>query len=86
MKKNERLDTQRRIAGSYKLIGYILWINASWFFCGETAKMHRKVFEGSPQPNPIEIMVFLLLGWILVLIGEHAELRQTNRADGLDLY
>jgi hypothetical protein len=26
----------------------IFWINATWFICGETAKMHLKAFEGSP--------------------------------------
>ncbi|NIS71247.1 MAG: hypothetical protein GTO12_20595, partial [Proteobacteria bacterium] len=48
MKKYAALDIQEKIAGSFKLIGYLFWINASWFLCGETAKMHLKAFEGSP--------------------------------------
>jgi hypothetical protein len=75
MKKYAALDIQEKIAGSYKLIGYIFWINASWFLCGETAKMHLKAFEGSPAPSPIEIIVFLVLGWIFVLIGDYKEMR-----------
>jgi hypothetical protein len=75
MKKNAALDMEGKIAGSYKLIGYLFWINASWFLCGETAKMHLKVFEGSPAPSPIEIMVFLILGWLFVLIGDYKEMR-----------
>ena len=75
MKKYAALDIQEKIAGSYKLIGYIFWINASWFLCGETAKMHLKAFEGSPAPSPIEIIVFLVLGWIFVLIGDYREMR-----------
>ena len=75
MKKYAALDIQDKIAGSYKLIGYIFWINASWFLCGETAKMHLKAFEGSPAPSPIEIIVFLVLGWIFVLIGDYKEMR-----------
>jgi hypothetical protein len=75
MKKYAGLDNQEKIAGSYKLIGYIFWINASWFLCGETAKLHLKAFEGSSVPSPIEIMVFLVLGWIFVLIGDYKELR-----------
>jgi hypothetical protein len=75
MKKYAGLDIQEKIAGSFKLIGYLFWINASWFLCGETAKMHLKVFEGSPQPSPIEIMVFLVLGWLFVLIGDYREMR-----------
>jgi hypothetical protein len=75
MKKYARLDIQEKIAGSYKLIGYIFWINASWFLCGETAKLHLKAFEGSSVPSPIEIMVFLVLGWLFVLIGDYKEMR-----------
>ena len=75
MKKYAGLDMQEKIAGSFKLVGYIFWINASWFLCGETAKMHLKAFEGQPPPSPIEIMVFLVLGWIFVLIGDYREMR-----------
>jgi hypothetical protein len=75
MKKYAGLDIQGKIAGSFKLIGYLFWINASWFLCGETAKMHLKAFEGRPQPSPIEIMVFLVLGWLFVLIGDYREMR-----------
>jgi hypothetical protein len=75
MKKYSGLDIQAKIAGSYKLIGYIFWINASWFLCGETAKLHLKAFEGSSVPSPIEIIVFLVLGWIFVLIGDYKEMR-----------
>jgi hypothetical protein len=75
MKKYAGLDIQAKIAGSYKLIGYIFWINASWFLCGETAKLHLRAFEGSSVPSPIEIMVFLVLGWLFVLIGDYKEMR-----------
>jgi hypothetical protein len=75
MKKHAGLDSAGKTAGSFKLIGYIFWINASWFLCGETAKMHLKAFEGQSPPSPIEIMVFLVLGWLFVLIGDYKEMR-----------
>lgn len=75
MKKYAGLDIQMKIAGSYKLVGYIFWINASWFLCGETAKLHLKAFEGSLVPSPIEIIVFLVLGWVFILIGDYKEMR-----------
>ena len=75
MKKYAGLDIQMKIAGSYKLVGYIFWINASWFLCGETAKLHLKAFEGSSVPSPIEIIVFLVLGWVFILIGDYKEMR-----------
>ena len=75
MKRYAALDIEGKIAGSYRLIGYLFWINASWFLCGETAKMHLKVFEGSTAPSPMEIIVFLVLGWLFVLIGDYREMR-----------
>jgi len=75
MKKYAALDMQEKIAGSFKLIGYLFWINASWFICGETAKMHFKAFEGSSVPSPIEVMVFLVLGWLFVLVGDYKSMR-----------
>lgn len=75
MKKYAALDMPAKIAGSFKLIGYLFWINTSWFLCGETAKMHLKAFEGAPPPVPIEIMAFLVLGWLFVLIGDYRDMR-----------
>jgi hypothetical protein len=75
MKKYAGLDIQEKIAGSYKLIGYIFWINTSWFLCGETSRMHLKAFEGLNPPTPIEVIVFLVLGWLFVLIGDYKEMR-----------
>lgn len=71
MKQYAMLDMQGKIAGSYKLIGYLFWMNASWFLCGEFGSLHQKAFEGRPAPSPIEIMVFLVLGWFFVLLGEY---------------
>ena len=79
MKTYATRDMPEKIAGSFKLIGYLFWINASWFLCGETAKMHLKVFEGSSLPSPIEVMVFLVLGWFFVLIGEYKAMRLKKR-------
>jgi len=79
MKKYAHRDLPAKIAGSFKLIGYLFWVNASWFLCGETGKMHLKAFEGSPQPTPIEIMVFLVLGWLFVMVGEYKDLQLKNK-------
>jgi hypothetical protein len=60
------------------MVGYLFWINASWFLCGETGKLHLKAFEGDPAPSPIEIMVFLVLGWLFVMVGEYKAARLTR--------
>jgi len=75
MKKLAQLNQGEKAAGSYKLIGYLFWINASWFLCGESGKMHPKAFAGIPEHTPIEIMAFLVLGWLFFMLGEYKEMR-----------
>jgi hypothetical protein len=75
MKKYSGQDPQERVAGSLKLIGYLFWITASWYLCGDTAKLHLKAFEGTSVPSPTETMVFLVLGWFFVALGEHRSVR-----------
>ena len=33
--------------------------------------MHLKAFEGKSPSIPIEVMVFIILGWLFVLVGEY---------------
>ncbi|KAA3646738.1 MAG: hypothetical protein DWQ07_11075 [Chloroflexi bacterium] len=75
MKKYATLDMVGRIAGSFKLVGYLFWLNASWFLCGEFGSLHQRAFEGRSAPSPIEIMVYLVLGWFFVMIGEYKSQR-----------
>jgi hypothetical protein len=37
--------------------------------------MHLKAYANNHLPSPIEIMVFLVLGWLFVLIGDYKEMR-----------
>jgi hypothetical protein len=71
MKKYAGKDTHLRTAASLKLIGYLFWITAAWYLCGDTAKLHLKAFEGSSVPSPTESMVFLVLGWFFITLGEY---------------
>jgi hypothetical protein len=75
MKKVATLDSREKTARGFKLVGYLFWMNATWFLCGETGKLHLKAFAGDPAPSPIEIMVFLVLGWLFVLLGEYKSLQ-----------
>jgi hypothetical protein len=75
MKRYAGADMPEKIAGSFKLIGYLFWMNASWFLCGETAPLRLKAFAERSPPVPIEILVFLVLGWIFVLIGDYKAMR-----------
>ena len=75
MKKYAGLSIQARNAGNLKLIGYLFWLNASWFLCGEFGSLHQKVFEGRSAPSPMEIMVYLVLGWFFIALGDYKSMK-----------
>ena len=75
MKQYAGKDPHLRASGSLKLIGYLFWITASWYLCGDTAKLHLKAFEGTSVPSPTESMVFLVLGWFFVTLGEYRSIK-----------
>jgi hypothetical protein len=75
MRKVAALDARERTAAGFKLVGYLFWMNATWFLCGETGMLHLRAFADAPVPSPIEIMVFLALGWLFVLLGEYKAMR-----------
>jgi hypothetical protein len=75
MRKVAALGPQERTAAGFKLVGYLFWINATWFLCGETGMLHLRAFADAPAPSPIEIMVFLALVWLFVLLGEYKAMR-----------
>jgi hypothetical protein len=76
MKKYAGKERPERLAGSLKLIGYLFWITATWYLCGDTAKLHLKAFEGSSVPSPTESMVFLVVGWFFIALGEYWSVRE----------
>jgi hypothetical protein len=82
MRKVAALDAGEKTAAGFKLVGYLFWMNATWFLCGETGKLHLQAFAGDPAPSPIEIMVFLVLGWFFVLLGEYSVTRQKRSRQG----
>jgi hypothetical protein len=71
MRNYEALDHRQKIAAAFQFIGYLFFITASWFLCGEFAPLRLKAFEGRNPPSPIEIMVYLVLGWLFFLISQY---------------
>ena len=77
MKNYETLHNQNKIAAVFQLIGYLFFITATWFLCGEFAPLRFKAFENRDPPSPIEITVFLVLGWLFLFLS-HYQSRKTS--------
>ena len=71
MRDYEALQNQDKTAAVFQLIGYLFFITASWFLCGEFAPLRLKAFLDRNPPSPIEIMVYLVLGWLFFFLSHY---------------
>lgn len=76
MKNYRSISMQGKLGSVFQLIGYLFFITASWFLCGEFAPLRLKAFEGRNPPSPIEIIVYLALGWLFIFLSHY----QSNRS------
>ena len=78
VKKYEVLNSQERIAASFQLIGYLFLMIATWFLCGETAPLRLLAFAERSPPNPVEIMVYLIMGWLFLFVSHYQSVQLKN--------
>lgn len=71
MKGFKALDNQERISRSFQMIGYVFFAIASWFICGELGSLHQPAFANEPPGSPMDIMTYLVLGWVCIFIGSY---------------
>jgi len=71
MRTYDTLTNQEKLAAAFQLLGYLFFFAASWFLCGEFAPLRLKAFAERKPPSPIEIMVYLLLGWLFIVLSHY---------------
>lgn len=76
MRNYKALDHRAKTAALFQFIGYLFFITSAWFLCGEFAPLRLKAFEGRDPSSPIEIMVYLVLGWLCLFLS-HYQSRKT---------
>lgn len=72
MRNTAALGPSARLAAVLQLVGYLFFVTASWFLCGEFAPLRVQAFANRGPPSPIEIMVYLVLGWLFLVLGHYA--------------
>ena len=74
-KKRKALEGKAAKAANLSLVGYVFFLNASWFTCGMGGQMVAKAFEGMDFSPPLHIMIFFVLGWVFMFLS-HYQLRK----------
>jgi len=68
-KKRKDMEGQAAKAANLSLVGYVFFLNASWFTCGMGGQMMAKAFEGFDGSPPLHIMIFFVLGWVFLFLS-----------------
>lgn len=78
IKNFQALDNSEKMAAIFQLIGYLFFITAAWFLCGDLASLRLKAFETRHPPFPTENMVYLVLGWFFIFLSHYKSRRATS--------
>ena len=65
-----------KAAADLQLTGYVFFLIAMWYLCGELGGQHWGAFLSEEPSSPVGIMIYLVLGWLFHLIA-HYKLTQS---------
>ena len=66
-KKRTTLEDSAKTATDYQLVSYVFFLLATWYLCGTFSAL----FKWSLVRSPVDIMIFLVLGWLFLFIGHY---------------
>ncbi len=72
-KNYSKLDGLAKTAAKYQLVSYTFFITAMWYLCGELGGRFFMVFANDSPGSPVNIIVFLALGWIFLVLSHYKE-------------
>jgi hypothetical protein len=63
------------MAADFRLAGYAFMLIATWFTCGIGSQPFLKSFENEGPGNPMTAMIFFVLGWLFLFLGQYTSRR-----------
>ena len=65
------LEGDTKTGADFQLVGYVFFLIAMWFLCGEFGGQHWEAFSSSEPSSPVSIMIYLVLGWLFHFLGHY---------------
>ncbi len=72
-KKRTILEGPAKTAADFQLVSYVFFLTAMWYLCGRLGGLFFKAFEGESTSSPLSIILFLVLGWLFLLLSHYKE-------------
>ena len=65
------LEDKAKSAAYFKLIGYVFFLQATWFICGHFGAQFSEGLAQFTPRSPIDVIICLVLGWLFSFIGHY---------------
>ena len=78
-KQRTMLEGDATMAADFQLVGYVFFLIAMWYLCGEFGGQHWDAFSSDEPSSPVSIMIYLVLGWLFHLIGHYKLARSMSK-------
>jgi NhaP-type Na+/H+ or K+/H+ antiporter len=63
------------------LVGYVFFAIAMWYLCGDLARPYQKALLELPQSSPIMVIVYLVLGWLFILLSQYKSIQYVKEKE-----
>lgn len=78
-KKRPMIEGDAKAGADFQLVGYVFFLIAMWFLCGEFGGQHWEAFSSEEPASPVSIMIYLVLGWLFHFFGHYKSTQSTLR-------
>jgi len=68
-KRRGSLSGAAALGADLQLVAYVFFITAAWYICGRFGQPYLKSMSELGQSSPIDIMIYLALGWIFLFLS-----------------
>ena len=69
-KRRATLEGPVKTAADLQLTGYVFLVIAMWYLCGDLSRPYQKALEDLPLASPVSTIVYLVLGWLFLLLSQ----------------
>ena len=77
-KRRKTLEGVAVDAADLQLVGYVFFIAATWFLCGNFSVYFSEDLTRFTPRSPMDVMLYLVLGWLFLFLS-HYKTRSVER-------
>ena len=68
-KRRVSLSGAAGLGADFQLVAYVFFLTAAWYICGRLGQPYLASMSELEQSSPINIMIYLALGWIFLFLS-----------------